>query len=160
MSLHIFNKHFHCHSDEYQLGAVTLRVWMDRDTGKYDLSWSVCSPSDNFSKKIGSDIAESNREKGIFVTGQRDTTLPIEMDLINTLSEGKIIASSPEAERYRDLAESQINFVCMAESLMEMTQTLENQRISENPLYQHDRNYYIDQFMSFMPFFTAGLPLR
>lgn len=162
MSVHVFNKHFHLHSDEYQLGAVTLRVWLNRNTDEYDLAWSVCSPDDNFSKKTGSDIATQNRCKGIFISGKRDRALPIEVDLINTLNDGGIFESSPQAERYRDLAVSQINFVCMAESLIEMINTVKEEgiEVSENPIYQQDRNQLIDQFMSFMPFFTSNLPIR
>lgn len=151
--IHEFSKHFFVHSEDYKLGGVTLRVWLDKETDEYYMAWSVCSPEDNFSRKVGNAICKANYFKGIVVKGKRDYALSIEMDLLNTLNSGELVTSSERTEYYRKQAIQTINFVFLVESLQELAV------IRETPVVE-DRNSLIDRIMSYIPFFTANSPIR
>lgn len=83
-----FYRHFHIH--EVPCPSVTFYVVIDDAKEEMRLSWAVCSPNDNFSRKVGRTLAKQNMEGGLFLKGKRHGGIPLYEDIYDIIKDSTL----------------------------------------------------------------------
>lgn len=98
-------RHFHLHD----VACSSITVYAEEDENfTMKVSWAICAPEDNFSRKKGVTLAKNNMSHSVYVEGERQCYLkggvshPIHtviQDILNVLKDGGMPSKAFDAPR-------------------------------------------------------------
>lgn len=151
-----FYKHVHYHENGLRMPAVSFYIQHNKDTDNMRISWAICSPEDNFSRAVGRAVAQNNWRDGVFVEGQRDYTLPMEMNIIYIMEKGDIYISNAKSEYYRKKAIDTCEQIYLMEAIAIAYNEIRENRVSHNEVYNDvEHPNLLQNIISNIPYYSS-----
>lgn len=151
-----FYKHVHFHENGIRMPAVSFYIQHNKDTDKMRISWAICSPADNFSRAVGRSVAENNEKHGIYVEGQRDYTLPMEMNILLIMEKEDIFISTAKTEHYRKQAMDTCEQIYLMEAITIAYNEIRENRVSHNEVYNDvEHSNFLQNIINNIPYYSS-----